>query len=381
MRSSISSSRILATLFGVVLFGGALGLHESMVRRNYLVGGFVTLIDWKEVAASGVFPGADRADIAIFGSSRAKESIRPAILAEAEAAPARVVVNRACHSCSSLVQVRNLAAAIAAGSREFPKAIVVTVEPLHFMSRYIAADRDRPTGESDGENWPMREIAAIRTANERFLESVNDRIAGPLYETLVSVSPTQRRPFSLWGRFAGAAARATIMGRAAEVPYLYDFYIASRGNRFFTLLTEIDAGFEGHTLKLAAADATRDEAFEHHRGIYRDYILPDYRPDMIDGFSTDLSVLRQAGIRVALVRLPIHTLLYELEASRAPDFDTRMTAAADRAGVPYLALQVQMYDFANDRMAFTDGSHFESAATFDFTRRLRTLIEPFVAPQ
>lgn len=380
MRSSISSSRTLATLFGVVLFGGALGLHESMVRHNYLVGGFVTLIDWKEVSASGAFPGAEHADIAIFGSSRAKESIRPAVLARTASGIDRVVVNRACHSCSSLVQVRNLAAAITAGSREFPKAIVVTVEPLHFMSRYFAADRDRATGRSGGESWPMREIAAIRATNERFLKSINDGIAGPLYETLVSASPTQRRPFSLWGRFAGAAARATIAGRVEQVPQLYDFYIASRGNRFFTLLTEIDAGFEGHTLKLAAVDATRDEAFEQHRGIYRDYILPDYRPDMIDGFAADLSVLRQAGICIVLVRLPIHARLYELEASHASDFDARMAVAADRAGVPYLALQAQMSDIANDRMAFTDGSHFESAATFDFTRRLQTLIEPFVAP-
>ncbi len=378
MRSSTSSSRLLATAFAVLALAGLVALHERTVRRNFMVGGFVAVVDWNEVLASGVFPGSDEADVLVLGSSRAKESIRPAVITAESEGRAAVTVNRACHSCSSLVQARNMAAAVQYGSKNVPKSLIVTVEPLHFMGRYAPRQRDVVRTTAESGSTVMDAVAAARAANRAFLDTANAAVAEPLYATFKSFSPTQRRPLPLWERLAVASAMSLAQGDWRAIPRHYDFYIGGRANRFFTLLTEFDAGFEGHTLKLSAADATRAEAFENHLAIYRDFVLPDYRPDLIAGFADDITTLRAAGIRIVLVRLPVHAPLYALEDARTPDFDARMQAVADRAGVPYLALQARMPEIAGDEFAFTDGSHFESAATTEFTRRLWQLVDPLL---
>ncbi|MBI3506505.1 MAG: hypothetical protein HY059_16830 [Proteobacteria bacterium] len=379
MLSSISSSRLLATLAAAALAGALLWQQESEVRTHFLNGGFMALVDPAAVAASGVFPGAGEADIVVFGSSRAKESIRPSVLKSESDGRVASAVNHACHSCSSLVQVRNLAASVRGGSRDLPKNLVVTIEPLHAMSRFAPKQPDAIEAFAAGRAaGPAAAVTRARVWNEAFLAWANAAVGDPLYGFLKSASPTQRRPLPLWLRFFGASARDLAAGRSDAVAYNYDFYIVGRANRFFTLLSELDDGFEGHVLKLAARDATRAEAFEQHLSIYRDYVFPEYRPDLLEALAVDLATIRRAGVRIVLVRLPVHDALHALESERAPDFDARVQAVAGKAGAAYLPLQAAMADIAADVDAFTDGSHFESAATVAFSGRLWHLLAPLL---
>ncbi len=83
MSSSIFNSRIFATVFAAAVFTVAFGMYEFHVSRNYFTGGFVTVIDPKEMRRSFEHAVRQGTDTIVIGSSAlataARRSPLPAI--------------------------------------------------------------------------------------------------------------------------------------------------------------------------------------------------------------------------------------------------------------------------------------------------------------
>ncbi len=375
MFSSIFSSRKFATAAGVAVFLTVFAVYEWHVSAYYFAGGFATVVDNREVKRA--LRQADRQglDLIVIGSSRGKEAIRPSEIVTASSGLVPTAGNRACHSCSSVEAAREIVKEYQADGILRASRIVVTVEPLGFQKLFGANAERRGRGgpkvaEADGTAGVVN---AARIANRKFLDYLNVLMSDALYSNFASMSPSQKRQFAQWMIFVTRAVRDPFDWR--HIASTFDFVITSRMNRFYTLAIEVDDGFEGHTLKLAASDATRAEVRANQVGLYKTYVFPNYDGTLIGELAGNLKTIQSAGAKIVLVRLPIHSELYDLETAWFPAFDAWMTELADSLGVRYFPLQAAMSDFVDDDYAFTDGSHLENSRTHEFTRRLWRLIE------
>jgi hypothetical protein len=74
--------------------------------------------------------------------------------------------------------------------------------------------------------------------------------------------------------------------------------------------------------------------------------------------------------RVALVRMPIHPAIRELEDRFRPDFSRDMQELASKLGIPWLD-----HSSAGDSLAFTDGNHLTYGSAQSYSRQLGTELQ------
>ena len=375
MSSFTSSSSRLALGLGVLLSGLMVGGHEFAIRHNTWSGGFLVQVDNK-ASNVNLLAAVEHYDPIVIGSSRAKESIRPGVLDQVLGGNAETF-NAAHHSGTSTGMVHELVGALAQGRIRGPRRLLVTVEPLHFSTEYVRLEPNKAEDapEAGKEGW----ISWFRHKNNAIQSWLNSKVSDLIFDHLHCSRPIERRPFFRWVQAGLVSVEAMVQGsspwRALEESYR--FHIIEKGVRFFSTVTLMERGYEGHTLNLRRG-ATWEEAFFVHSQTYRNYVLPNYSDRYFDLFTADLKTLRDAGSRIVLVRLPIYHDLYELEQSMAGDFDSSMQSIADSLGLPYLQLQDDNADLASDPTAFTDGSHLDKDRAPLFTERLgRRLREYF----
>jgi hypothetical protein len=269
-----------------------------------------------------------------------------------------------------------------AEGRHVPERLLITVEPLHFSSSYVAFDRkssDRP-GPSPYLSLRAR-AQAIQDWNLRKQSELADAVGKPLYKALVSASPAQKRDLRFWWQFATSGAQASLrdpLHAATSVQAAYMRQVIGKDSRFYTNVVYEERGFEGHVLHLADPTATRDDAFRNHMNLYPNGVLASYKASYIDKFARDLQTLQRAGRRIVLVRLPIYEALYRIEEDKVPTFNGSMEALAQKLGVRYFNFNTADYAWlTTDVLAFTDASHMEFGKTEAFTRAMIQAIGDF----
>jgi len=376
--SAPSSARWRAPLSTLAVLLILLLPHEWMVRTHLWTGGFMVEVG-ADSALEALTEGKDSEDLVIFGSSRAKESIRPRLIEEG-CEQIKSPVNRAGHSVTSTDQVRALATELHSkdpSRKSSPAFLVCTVEPLHFTESNVIYIREIRAKSS----LDVASFEKVQEANRDLQRWLSEVSGEAVYGTLKSASPTQRRKLPLWTGFFSDAGSGLFADGPAAIPAAYKFNVINRGARWFTRVVFRELGYEGHKLHLSKG-ATRGGAFAAHLSEYSLYIFPTISDRFFPQYQLDLKTIQEAGTRVLLLRLPIHRDLYSAEESAWPEFNEHMAKIGGDLGISYVDMNVGVAeDFCKDPNSFTDGSHMEHERTEEFHEFLlpvlrRELLEP-----
>lgn len=382
MFSSTSSSNLAKAALCFGLFFIMFASQEMFIRDHRWGGGFMTVVDHDE--SNEIFSEASKQnDIVIIGSSRAKEAIRPTLLNEAYGMKS---YNSASHSSTSLDMTHTFINWLMNGTiKSSVKHLIVTLEPLHFSEKYTimgnSEDKINLTKGNSIESIKCGFWCAARNLNATVQKKTNKAISDIIYVSFKASAPTERRKLHLW---VSAVIRTiwsvlldgkNLLHEAADN---FEFAIVGKDTRHYTRVIAHDHGYEGHMLFIAHPSSSRAVAFSEHMNIYRNWVLPAYSTKFHQVFADDLAKIKEYGINIILLRLPIYRDLHEIEQAMVPSFTTDMQAVADEVGVPYLDGNILFPELITNNMAFTDASHMEHTVTGEFSEKLVEILRPYI---
>lgn len=389
--SSFNRQKKMVLLFFTCLFL-MLAPFEYFARNQKWEGGFVRLLDNKGTVQED-YNLAEARDLLIVGSSRVKEAVRPSGFEPFFGESAKVY-NGGCHSCVSPEVVHQLIG----NTKTLPKNVIITVEPMHFSSKYNHFDRLEKQKIQE-HNAQTAEAIAVTTKkahsiqhaitrlasflleiNNNALNKINTAVSAMLYTTVQAASPSQRCFLHLWsyGLFYGVTKSVTpVFNPKRFLSELY-LYTLGKGARWHSVVVHYERGYEGHILKMPDPYATREMAFESHMRNYVESVLPNYQDALVSPFVQDIQTLIDKGVNVILVRLPIYQKLYEIEETMTPQFNAQMAALAKKVNVRYLNMNTLTPEITENPLCFTDASHMAHDKTQSFTEALLKAVRPWL---
>lgn len=321
------------------------------------------------------------ADLVALGSSRAKESIRPVLLASLF--NATEPFNFAMHSGSSADQVNQYAHSQSA----IPQNIIITVEPLHFASNRVIYDKkqnndSKPThAEQTQAGFYSKAQKAVDFAiekNEAIQKKTSDTIGEYIYDLLLCSDPIYRSKLPVWYKTVADVYYNLKKKDFSTKTFLdpYFFWVINKSQRWFTKVVYEENGFEGHELFLQSTRVTRQDAFKAHASVYVHDVFPFVSDKYFSTFSKNIGKILQKGSSVILIRLPIYRDLYDLEQKHCPGFNDAMEKISNEHGIKYVNFNTSQYHWlTHNPQSFTDGSHMEYSITERFNTSLKTVLK------
>ena len=344
-RSLINS--LLFFLFFIVIFL----TYEFNIRKN--PGNPMIIAD----KSSQTQYDLKKQDLIILGSSRAVESIRPNFLVK-NFNEFSEVLNYACHSCNLLEHQINPILKEFSDTDNLKKKMIITVEPFLF----------RKLKNAD---------SVINKKKNSYYDEFNKNIKSfgskLIFTWCESCRPENRRHLHHWIAFFVFSLKDFLESKSFSSTVLkknYNFWITQRANAFSVKIVHRDKGFEGMQLVLNDKSISLSEIFKKHQKFYPIH-LANFDIEKIKELEKKLVILKKKKVDIIMLRLPIHSSLFDIENKYVPGFDKLMNDLSEKLKINYIDFnKSDKKHFTDDPLNFTDSSHLRFSSTEKFNSLL-----------
>ncbi len=296
-------------------------------------------------------------DLIILGSSRAVESIRPNFFVK-NFNQFSEVLNFSCHSCNLLEHQINPILKEFSDIKNLKKKMIITVEPFLFKKMKNADNLI-----NDQKN----------SHHYEFYKKIKSFGSKLIFTWCESCRPENRRHLHLWIAFCFSTIKDLFETKYFSLNILkknYNYWITQRANAFSVEIVHRDKGFEGMQLVINDTSISLSEIFKKHQKFYPTH-LANFDKEKIKEVEKKLEILKKKNVDIVMLRLPIHSSLFEIENKFVPEFNKLMNDLSAKLDVPYIDFnKSDKKYFTNDPLNFTDSSHLRFSATKKFNTLL-----------
>ena len=296
-------------------------------------------------------------DLIILGSSRAVESIRPNFFVK-NFNEFSEVLNFSCHSCKLLEHQINPILKEFSDTENIQKKMIVTVEPFLFQKL---------------ENAKSEIIENQNSHFSEFNKKIKSFGSKLIFTWCTSCRPENRRHLHHWIAFFVYSGKGFFETKSLSSNILkknYNYWITQRANAFSVKIVHRDRGFEGMQLVLNDKSMSLLEVFKKHQKFYPTH-LANFDIEKIKEVEKKLVILKKKEIDIIMLRLPIHSSLFDIENKYVPEFNKLMNDLSVKLEIPYIDFNdSDKKHFTNDPLNFTDSSHLQFSATEKFNTLL-----------
>jgi len=291
-------------------------------------------------------------DLIILGSSRAVESIRPNFLVK-NFNEFSEVLNYACHSCNLLENQINPFLKEFSDIENLKKKMIITVEPFLFKK--------------------LKNVDIEINKQSEFNQKIKSFSSKLIFTWCKSCRPQNRRPLHLWIAFFGSSFKDLIESKSLSSRILkknYNYWIIQRANAFSVKIVHRDKGFQGMQLVLNDKSISLQEIFKKHQKFYPTH-LANFDIEKIKELEKKLVILKKKKVDIIMLRLPIHSSLFDIENKYVPGFDKLMNDLSEKLKIHYIDFnKSDKKHFTDDPLNFTDSSHLRFSSTEKFNSLL-----------
>ena len=297
-------------------------------------------------------------DLIILGSSRAVESIRPNFFVK-NFNEFSEVLNFSCHSCNLLEHQIDPILKEFSNTKNIQKKMIVTVEP--FLLKKLNNDADSDIDEKKNSKY------------DEFNKKIKSFGSKLIFTWCESCRPENRRHLHHWIGFFVFSVKDFFEKKSFSSNILkknYNYWITQRANAFSVKVVHRDKGFEGMQLVLNEKSISLSEIFEKHQKFYPTH-LANFDMEKITEVEKKLEILIKKRVDIVMLRLPIHSTLFDIENKYVPEFNNLMNDLSEKLRIPYIDFNnPDKKYFTSDPLNFTDSSHLQFSATEKFNTLL-----------
>ncbi len=287
-------------------------------------------------------------DLIIFGSSRAVESIRPNLFVK-NFNEFSEVLNYSCHMCNILEHQINPFLEEFSDTEDLPKKMIITVEPFLFKK--------------------LKNADSVIVKKSELNQKIKSFGSKLIFTWCESCRPQNRRHLHHWVAFFASSFKDLFESKSFSSSILkknYNYWIIHRANAFSVKIVHRDKGFQGMQLVLNDKSISLQEIFKKHQKFYPTH-LTNFDIEKIKELEKKLVILKKKEVDIIMLRLPIHSSLFDIENEYVPGFNQLMNDLSEKHKIPYIDFNnSDKKYFTNDPLNFTDSSHLRFSSTEKF---------------